>query len=81
MLKGGKAPATGYMDDMDLPPSGSEDETETVQREEKEIILGGKTEKEERKARQKELEAARKEVLGEGAGHAGGRRRVQRALR
>ena len=63
MLKGGKAPATGYMDDMDLPSSGSEDETETVQREEKEIILGGKTEKEERKARQKELEAARKEAL------------------
>ena len=36
VLKGGKkAPATGYMDDMDLPSSGSEDETETVQREEK----------------------------------------------
>ena len=28
VLKGGKAPATGYMDDMDLPSSGSEDETE-----------------------------------------------------
>ena len=63
MLKGGKAPAAGYMDDMDLPSSGSEDETEAVQREEKEIILGGKTDKEERKARQKELEAARKEAL------------------
>ena len=63
VLKGGKAPAKGYMDDLDLPSSGEEDETEAVVREEKEIVLGGKTEKEERKARQKELEAARKEAL------------------
>ena len=53
----------GYMDGMDLPSSESEGETETVEREQKTIVLGGKTEKEERKARQKELEAARKEAM------------------
>ena len=51
------------MDGMDLPSSESEGETETVEREQKTIVLGGKTEKEERKARQKELEAARKEAM------------------
>ena len=63
MLKNAKKGSGGYMDDMDLPSSESEGETETVEREEKTIVLGGKTEKEERKARQKELEAARKEAL------------------
>lgn len=49
---------------MDLPSSeGSGDEAEEIVREEKEIVLGGKSEKEERKARQKELEAARKEAM------------------
>ena len=64
VLKGGRGGGGGgYMDDMDLPSSGSEDETEAIVREEKEIVLGVKTEKEERKARQKELEAARKEAI------------------
>jgi ATP-binding cassette, subfamily F, member 1 len=63
VLKNAKKGGGGYMDDMDLPSSASEDEMETVEREEKTIVLGGKTEKEDRKARQKELEAARKEAL------------------
>ena len=63
VLKGRKADA-GYMDGMDLPSSeGSGDEGEAIEREEKTLVLGGKTEKEERKARAKELEAARKEAL------------------
>ena len=60
VLKNAKKGGGGYMDDMDLPSSESEGETETVEREQKTIVLGGKTEKEERKARQKELEAARR---------------------
>ena len=63
VLKNAKKGGGGYMDDMDLPSSESEGETETVEREQKTIVLGGKTEKEERKARQKELEAARKEAM------------------
>ena len=67
VLKGGRGGkgngGGGYLDGMDLPSSDSEQETEAVVREEKEIVLGGKSEKEERKARQKELEAARKEAL------------------
>ena len=63
MLKNGRTAGAGYMDDMDLPSSGSDGEAEAIVREEKEIVLGVKTDKEERKARQKELEAARKEAL------------------
>ena len=62
-MKNAKKGGGGYMDDMDLPSSESEGEKETVEREQKTIVLGGKTEKEERKARQKELEAARKEAM------------------
>ena len=63
VLKNGRTAGAGYMDDMDLPSSGSDGEAEAIVREEKEIVLGVKTDKEERKARQKELEAARKEAL------------------
>ena len=51
------------MDDMDLPSSESEGEAEHAERETKTIVLGGKTDKEEKKARAKELEAARKEAM------------------
>ena len=59
--KGDKKAAAkaGYMDGMDLPSSeGSGEETEAIFREEKTLNIGGKNEKEERKARAKELEAA-----------------------
>lgn len=62
--KGKKAAVASYTDGMDLPSSeGSGDEGEEIVRAEKEIILGGKSDKEERKARAKELEAARKEAV------------------
>ncbi|MDA9098306.1 ATP-binding cassette domain-containing protein [bacterium] len=61
--KGKKQASGGYMDDMDLPSSESEGEAEHAERETKTIVLGGKTDKEEKKARAKELEAARKEAM------------------
>eukprot|EP00227_Mantoniella_beaufortii_P016441 CAMPEP_0197576678 /NCGR_PEP_ID=MMETSP1326-20131121/1606_1 /TAXON_ID=1155430 /ORGANISM="Genus nov. species nov., Strain RCC2288" /LENGTH=816 /DNA_ID=CAMNT_0043139633 /DNA_START=40 /DNA_END=2487 /DNA_ORIENTATION=+ len=58
------AAKAGYMDGMDLPSSEeSGEETEEIVREDKNFEFGGKTDKEDRKARAKELEAARKEAL------------------
>ena len=64
--KGKCKPTTGgYMDDMDLPSSDDDEgELETIERDTKTIVLGGKTDKEEKKTRAKELEAARKEGAG-----------------
>ncbi len=55
--------ADNYLDGLDLPSSDSDSDSEKVEREEKVIEFSGPTDKQIKRARQKEIEAARKEAM------------------